>query len=101
MSICARSRSGAVALVVGAAMAFGLLAGPASAAAGTYSASISPTAATGRPTATHVGTESMPASLASLLGFNHATVQVPAGFTAVTVGAPSPSTWRASYNSET
>jgi hypothetical protein len=92
----------AIALVSGATVALAMLAGPASAAAsGTYNASISPAAVTSGTQATYTVLFKNNSLLSSLIGYDRATVTIPAGFTGVTVGTASPSRWHAAYNSAT
>ncbi len=101
MGIDRTPRRWAIGLCAGAAVALGLLAGPAvAAAAGTYSATISPTAVSAGTTSTYTVTVTN-TTLGGVVGINNATVTVPAGFTGISVGSPSPSSWTASYNAGT
>jgi hypothetical protein len=100
MNILTKPR--AIALASSATVALAMLAGPASAAAsGTYNATISPAAVTSGTQATYTVLFKNNSLLSSLIGYDRATVTVPAGFTGITVGTASPSRWHATYNAGT
>lgn len=96
-----RGKLYAIALASGLALA--IQAAPASAAlpgGGTYTTSISPGAISAGARTTYTVTITNNSPLASLIGFNNATVTIPVRFKSISVGTPSPP-WTTAYDPTT